>query len=443
MTATAKLSPRFADAYLRVLEGLCSSSEFRHVALAVLQEVAEAVGCEAAGLRVRDEQGDYPYFVYEGFDRSFVERENRLCQRSADGRLARDDQGALVLDCMCGLVLRGMTAPEEAFFTRGGSFWTNSTTGLLAGAAMRELKLRTRNTCNVAGYESVALVPLHAGEETVGLLQVNSRQRNRFNADCLAFLEEVGQRIGGAVRTAWRLEELERAKGEIEEQRRGRESLVVLGEMASALAHEVKNPLAIMTLSASRLRRGLKGNAKLGPVAEQLVHSMSTFSETVTRATGAVAKPRLEFEPVRANEILEESARIVASRAADQNVQIAYELAEGLPQVAGDANFLKRAFLNLLANALDAMPSGGLLRLKAGAAGNGWVEVTIADTGPGIDLDQVEKLFKPFQTTKVEGAGLGLSIARRIAELHSGEVNLRRGTNGGAEAVVRLPASRP
>ena len=111
------------------------------------------------------------------------------------------------------------------------------------------------------------------------------------------------------------------------------------------------------------------------------------------------------------------------------------------PPVSADPHYLMRAFLNLLVNALDVMPTGGILSLETACSGDGNVRVTIGDTGPGVEREEAQALFKPFETSKPGGTGLGLGIVRRIVEIHSGAVTLRPGKGGGTEAVVTLPAA--
>jgi signal transduction histidine kinase len=432
---------RFLGPYLRILETLCGPADFREAARTVLRQAAAAAGCEAAGLRVRDSRGDFPYFVYQGFDQSFLEKERSLCRMGAGGRAERSGAGELVLECVCGLVVAGRTDPAQPFFTAGGSFWTNSSSRLLdSGAVPREA---VRGTCVARGFESVGLFPLRARDEIVGLLQVNSRLPGRFDPETVGFLERVAGMIGGAVAAAWSREDLSRLRREFEETRRGAVSLMAMSEMASSLAHEVKNPLASMMLSANRLKRLAGGSEKLAPLAEHLCAAIQSLGETVTRITESLGQPRLELAPVSVNEVLEAATYLLAPRAASQKVRIVRELDERLPAASADANFLKRAFLNVLVNALDAMPAGGLLRVASRQAAPGELEVLVADTGPGLDPKVADRLFKPFVTTRADGTGLGLSIVRRIMELHRGSAELRPGSAGGAEAVLRLPAAGP
>ena len=118
--------------------------------------IAEWSGCEAIGIRL-SEGDDFPYFETRGFPPEFVLAENHLCEVDSQGELLRDSQGNPVLGCMCGNMIRGRFDPAKPFFTAGGSFWTNSTTALLAGTTEADRQARTRNRCNGEGYESVAL----------------------------------------------------------------------------------------------------------------------------------------------------------------------------------------------------------------------------------------------------------------------------------------------
>ena len=138
-------------------------------------------GCEAVGIRLR-EGDDYPYVEARGFPPEFIRVENELCLRDDEGNIFRDNGGNPVIECMCGNVICGRFDPSKPFFTKRGSFWTNSTTELLADFTETDRQSRTRNRCNGEGYESVALIPLHAGQERLGLLQLNDRRKGLFSA---------------------------------------------------------------------------------------------------------------------------------------------------------------------------------------------------------------------------------------------------------------------
>jgi hypothetical protein len=144
---------------LDVFRALNHGSDFQSSLGETLRIIRENMGINAVGIRLR-ERDDYPYFVFEGFHDKHILLENELCATDLEGQLMRDDVGNPVLDCMCGNILRGRFDPTKPFFTEGGSFWTNSTTELLASTTEEDRLIRTRNTCQGEGYESVALIPI-------------------------------------------------------------------------------------------------------------------------------------------------------------------------------------------------------------------------------------------------------------------------------------------
>jgi PAS domain S-box-containing protein len=164
----------------------------------ILQLVKEMSGFEAVGIRLRQGE-DFPYYTSQGFSERFLVLERHLYVREESGEPVRDDKDQAVLECMCGNVIRGRTDPSLPQFTGGGSFWTNSTTELLASTCVAERQGRWRNCCNGEGYESVALIPLRSGQETIGLLQLNDRRKGLLTPGFVHFLEGIGSSIGVAL----------------------------------------------------------------------------------------------------------------------------------------------------------------------------------------------------------------------------------------------------
>jgi PAS domain S-box-containing protein len=161
----------------------------------------EQSGCEAVGVRLRDGD-DFPYYETHGFPEEFVVAVNSLCCRDGNGQLQHDGFGNPVIACMCGNVISQRFDPAKPYFTSNGSFWTNSTTRLLATTTEADREARTRNRCNDEGYESVALIPLSAGEERLGLLQLNSKRTDRFTPELIALWERLGGYLAVAIAKA-------------------------------------------------------------------------------------------------------------------------------------------------------------------------------------------------------------------------------------------------
>lgn len=175
---------------IAILEIIADSKEPEQALVASLRLLTECLSIDASGLRLIEGE-DFPYFTTTGFSDEFVMSENSLCRCNHDGEPVRDEIGHPVLECMCGNVVQGRFDPSQPFFTTFGSFWTNSTSELLAATTEKERMGRTRDRCRGEGYESVALIPLHAGDETFGLLQFNDHQKGKFTAETIALLEDL------------------------------------------------------------------------------------------------------------------------------------------------------------------------------------------------------------------------------------------------------------
>jgi PAS domain S-box-containing protein len=191
----AELRDRLA---YEVLELLNRSDGSKDTVRDILQLIKKNTDFEAVGIRLR-EGDDFPYYDTNGFSDDFIHAERYLCARDDERKILRDEQGNPILDGMCGNILCGRTNPALPFFTRGGSFWSNCTTELLASTTEEDRQARTRNRCNGEGYESVALIPLRSGDETIGLLQLNDRRRNQFTPEMIRFFEGLGASIGIAL----------------------------------------------------------------------------------------------------------------------------------------------------------------------------------------------------------------------------------------------------
>jgi len=199
---------------VRVMQRLNQPSTHLDAIEDILRIVREDTGFDAAAIRLR-EGDDFPYFMVSGFSEEFVQAERYLCARDDNGEIIRDSAGDPYLECMCGNILCGRTDPLLPFFTETGSFWTNSTTDLLASTSEEQRQARTRNRCAGEGYESVALIPLRSEGETIGLLQLNDRRRNGFTPEMIRFFEGLGESIGVALKRKKMGDALKESEGEL------------------------------------------------------------------------------------------------------------------------------------------------------------------------------------------------------------------------------------
>ena len=170
----------------------------RQILTEILEDIYCLSDCQSVGIRLH-ENGDYPYYVHEGFPEFFVLKENSVCAKDDEDNLLFDEDGTPLLECMCGNVLKGRFDSKLPYFTKKGSFWTNSTTQLLHTTTENERQSRTRNMCNYSGYESVALIPLRAGNMTLGLIQMNDPRENMFTLKEIENYEAIADRVGSVV----------------------------------------------------------------------------------------------------------------------------------------------------------------------------------------------------------------------------------------------------
>jgi PAS domain S-box-containing protein len=180
---------------LRIVNRIGSKEDFIHSVITYLKDWLK---CDAVGIRLKDGI-DFPYFETYGFSEKFVRKEKYLCDYNKRGEAARDSTGNPVLECMCGNIICGRFDPSKTFFTKHGSFWSNSTTELLANTTDEDRQARTRNRCNGEGYESVGLFPLRLGSEVFGLIQVNHKQKGLFTRELLSILERLANNIAIAL----------------------------------------------------------------------------------------------------------------------------------------------------------------------------------------------------------------------------------------------------
>jgi len=184
----------------KVLDILNSEFEAELTIKRILTLIKRFTKLDAVAIRLQEDD-DYPYYITEGFEEDFVQKETTICSKDKVGDVIRHPDGTACLDCMCGMIICGNTDDNLPYFTTGGSFWTNNTDELLAdGETPSGVKLKTRNRCNAEGYRSVALIPLVSPEgHNIGLLQLNDRRKDMFTLDMIEFFEGLGASIGIAL----------------------------------------------------------------------------------------------------------------------------------------------------------------------------------------------------------------------------------------------------
>lgn len=237
--------------------------------------------------------------------------------------------------------------------------------------------------------------------------------------------------------------ELEKSQ-ELEALLRQAEKSAVIGRLGSAIAHEIRNPLNYINLTLDHLR------SKFAPAEAdkretfekltlQLKAEVARINEQISDFLNYSRPAKANLQPIEARKVVEDSLRLVECQASDNNIKIGVVEHEGVPKILGDPEFLRSVFNNLFINAVQAMGSGGgNLSVKISPE-NGFVKFDIADSGGGIDEENLSKIFEPYFSTKETGTGLGLAIVQKIVDVHNGTIEVESKVDNGTRFTVRLP----
>ena len=222
------------------------------------------------------------------------------------------------------------------------------------------------------------------------------------------------------------------------ELRRNR-ALSAVGQMTAQIAHEIKNPLGSIRFATEVIKRR-------GPISKSDAETLAVIDRSVDHLATIVAeladfaRPKeLKRTEINLNNLLDDLMPMVADRLSVKRVGVEKQYSPNLPLGQYDATELKKLFLNLIINAIDASELGGSIELRTKVNGRREVTVEIADRGSGMDKETLSRLFEPFYTTKEKGTGLGMAIAKKITELHKGDLLITSKKGEGTTATVRLP----
>jgi signal transduction histidine kinase len=239
----------------------------------------------------------------------------------------------------------------------------------------------------------------------------------------------------------------------MEERERLRDRLAALGEMAAAIAHEVKNPLAGIEVMAGLLRRRIADDADAQSLVKDIIGEAKSANAIVVEVLEFVRPIRLQVEQVSIAQVLQEAVATAERKVDRRGTRIRLVVEGPLPPIKADHHQLCQLFVNLLINGLEALSGGGTIVIAAtqgleyqepgtspGARGpEPTILVEVADDGPGLPPDIAEKVFSPFFTTKPQGSGLGLAIVRKIVDAHNGRIDLTSAPGKGTRFRVTLP----
>jgi signal transduction histidine kinase len=234
---------------------------------------------------------------------------------------------------------------------------------------------------------------------------------------------------------------------ELEQQVKQAEQSAVIGRLASAIAHEIRNPLNYINLTLDHLRTSLapsdpQKRALVEKLTLQLKAEVARINTRITEFLKYTRPANLNLKPLDLRETLRDALSMVEMEAAEGGVETRFEEDGRVPPVLGDGEALRSLFTNLIINGMHAMEGrGGRLTVSLAAA-DGLARVRVSDTGTGIAADQLPKIFEPYFSTKETGTGLGLAIAKKVADEHDGSIRVESKPGEGTTFTVEIPFER-
>jgi PAS domain S-box-containing protein len=222
------------------------------------------------------------------------------------------------------------------------------------------------------------------------------------------------------------------------ELRRNR-ALSAVGQMTAQIAHEIKNPLGSIRFATEVLKRTRPGGQTDEETLKVIDRSVDHLATIVAELSDFARPKELKRTEMNLNNLLDEIVPMVADRLSVKRMGVEKHYSRDLPNSEYDATELKKLFLNLIINAIDASEPGGSIELRTKVNGKREITVDIVDRGAGMDKETLSRLFEPFYTTKEKGTGLGMAIAKKITELHKGDLLIKSKKGEGTTATVRLP----
>ncbi|MBK7864427.1 MAG: GAF domain-containing protein [Archangiaceae bacterium] len=326
----------------------------------------------------------------------------------------------------------------------------------ITARALRELKGqrvslaestgRTRKEMQAFNASHLMAAPLLVGQRKFGALMVGRLADVPFSDDELKLMDSCAAQVSVLVEHVKLFDDLRSSYSSLEKAQAEvvrHERLAALGELAAVMAHEVRNPLGVIfnSLTSLKKRAGNDGEAALllGIVGEEADRLNRIVGDLLDFARPYEAeRAPIELEPIVA------SAVEAASASSSAQVKVVTEFEGVLPRFVVDGHLVRQALVNLVVNAIQAMPKGGTCTVRVSAQqknGVAQARIEVCDEGVGISPATEKHIFQPFFTTKATGTGLGLAVVKRIVDAHHGEISVRSAMGGGTTFTITLPSS--
>jgi len=306
--------------------------------------------------------------------------------------------------------------------------------------------------CEKLGVDEIAVASLVSEDRVLGvILADNVITRQPIREENLAMMEILAEEVGSAVERAKlhqilerKVQELEQAQQVLQESQTillRTERLAAMGEVAATMAHEIRNPLVSIGGFARSMLLKKSEEDPDKPYLGIIVEEVERLENIVKGVLNYVLKPEPKLALRDVTKEMGEALVLMGEACDRSHIRVVTDLAPDLPAVELDSQQFRQVLLNILQNAVQAMPQGGTLHVKTGIE-NGNLRVAIADTGIGIPEGDIGKIYQPFFTTKEDGFGLGLPVALQIVRNHGGDLKVESLKEKGTRVVITLPQER-
>ncbi|RLA92089.1 MAG: hypothetical protein DRG25_06845 [Deltaproteobacteria bacterium] len=304
------------------------------------------------------------------------------------------------------------------------------------------------------GIKSFSLIPIGIEDEVIGILYcVSKTKKGYFSEEYIEFIKAFVQQLALAIRNARLYERVKNFSKELEKEVEKRteelkekskllaqsEKLAALGEMADRVAHETRNPIVTIGGFARRIQRKLSPDDPLRKDIGIVIKEVERLEKMVYWITEYKKYISVDFEATNINLIIERALAGVKDKIKKRNVTIQKDLLPNPPLVRVDRKNMEFALFNLFENGIEAIENHGVLRIATRVEREDCLEVIVSDTGKGIAEKDLKSIYDPFFTSKMSGAGMGLTIAHKIVKDHNGLIKVKSKKGEGTTFTIELP----
>jgi len=299
-------------------------------------------------------------------------------------------------------------------------------------------------------FHSILSVPLKFHNENIGVINVQTKKPRTFQKNEKQLLKTIAHQVSGLIRNARLYESVLAAKKELEQAHERlieSEKMAALGRLSATLSHELRNPLAGLKGASQLLFRKTGDNDERKQYVNLILEEVERLGKIVDDLIH-FAKPKvLQYNFIDANKIIEDSILLHSEDFSQKKITVRKRLSK-LPVIMADGDKFKQVVVNVILNAMDAMPDGGELLVSSSVTLKEEIDKEVAtfqfkDTGHGIQDDVLTHVFEPFYTTKPDGVGLGLAVCKSIIEQHGGSIAIQSGKQkndfSGTLIILEIP----